>query len=102
MSQVIQFPSPPASPSPIHHRHLDALLETQFQGLHCMKQSLRDLTASATRLCDHCGAPLQSVYPTEFQFCNIRCYADFQVATDLDPEHVRQNAHFPKPYATCP
>ncbi len=97
MSNVIQFSSPHASPPPIHQGYLDALLETQFQGLQCMKRSLRDLSAAASRPCDQCGEPIQPVYPTEFQFCNVRCYADFQVATSLHPEHVRQNAHFPKP-----
>ena len=99
MSNIIQFPAAAASSPTIHHGHLDALFETQFQGLHCMKQSLQDLAAGPNRLCDHCGTPLQPVYPTEFQFCNVRCYADFQVESNLDPERVRHNAHYPKPYA---
>ena len=33
---------------------------------------------------------------------NSPCYADFLCASELVPEHIRQNCYYPKPYATCP
>ena len=96
MTRIIEFPD--NDPNPIHNSHLEALLDTQIQGLHFMKESLEQLTAAEPRACDLCSKPVDVVYPTKLQFCSFRCYVDFQLDTNLDPEHVRQNAHFPKPF----